>query len=56
MRFTVGFATFLLAFGLRRVNAGLGYFAVALAISAFGALVDWRWSRECATPFRSRRC
>jgi len=26
MRFTVGFATFLLAFGLRRVNAGLGYF------------------------------
>ncbi len=38
MRFTVGFATFLLAFGLRRDNAGLGYFAVALAISAFGAL------------------
>jgi hypothetical protein len=39
MRFTVGFATFLLAFGLRRVNAGLGYFAVALALSALGALV-----------------
>jgi hypothetical protein len=39
MRFSVGFATFLLAFGLRRVNAGLGYFAVALAISALGALV-----------------
>ena len=39
MRFTVGFATFLLAFGLRRENAGLGYFAFALAMSAFGALV-----------------
>jgi hypothetical protein len=39
MRFTVGFATFLLAFGLRRENAGLGYFAVALAMSAFGSLV-----------------
>jgi hypothetical protein len=38
MRFTVGFATFLLAFGLRRENAGLGYFAFALALSAFGAL------------------
>ena len=39
MRFTVGFATFLLAFGLRRENAGLGYFAVALTLSAFGALI-----------------
>jgi hypothetical protein len=39
MRFTVGFATFLLAFGLRRDNAGLGYFAFALALSAFGALI-----------------
>ena len=39
MRFTVGFATFLLAFGLRRENAGLGYFAVALTLSALGALV-----------------
>jgi hypothetical protein len=39
MRFTVGFATFLLAFGLRRENAGLGYFAFALALSALGALV-----------------
>lgn len=39
MRFTVGFATFLLAFGLRREHAGLGWFALALAISAFGALV-----------------
>jgi len=38
MRFTVGFATFLLAFGLRREHAGLGYFAFALALSAFGAL------------------
>jgi hypothetical protein len=39
MRFTVGFATFLLAFGLRRVHAGLGWFAFALAMSALGALV-----------------
>jgi hypothetical protein len=39
MRFTVGFATFLLAFGLRRAHAGLGWFAFALAISGVGALV-----------------
>ncbi|HEY5438608.1 MAG TPA: MFS transporter [Acidimicrobiales bacterium] len=39
MRFTVGFATFLLAFGLRRTNAGLGTFALALALSAFGSLI-----------------
>jgi len=39
MRFTVGFATFLLAFGLRRENAGLGYFAFALVMSAMGSLV-----------------
>ena len=39
MRFTVGFATFLLAFGLRRENAGLSWFAFALAVSALGALV-----------------
>ena len=38
MRFAVGFATFLLAFGLRRQHAGLGWFAFALAISAVGAL------------------
>jgi MFS family permease len=38
MRFTVGFATFLLAFGLRREHAGLAWFAFALAISAVGAL------------------
>ena len=38
MRFAVGFATFLLAFGLRRAHAGLGWFAVALALSAVGAL------------------
>jgi hypothetical protein len=38
MRFAVGFATFLLAFGLRRVHAGLGWFALALALSALGAL------------------
>jgi hypothetical protein len=39
MRFTVGFATFLLAFGLRREQAGLGWFAAALGISALGSLV-----------------
>ena len=38
MRFTVGFATFLLAFGLRREHASLGWFAFALAISGIGAL------------------
>jgi hypothetical protein len=39
MRFTVGFATFLLAFGLRRQHAGLSWFAFALAMSALGSLV-----------------
>ena len=38
IRFAVGFATFLLAFGLRRAHAGLGWFALALALSAVGAL------------------
>ena len=39
MRFTVGFATFLLAFGLRRLHAGLSWFALALLVSALGSLV-----------------
>lgn len=39
MRFAVGFATFLLAFGLRRQHAGLSWFALALATSALGSLV-----------------
>ena len=38
MRFVVGFATFLLAFGLRRDNAGLGWYATALALSGVGSL------------------
>ncbi len=38
MRFAVGFATFLLAFGLRRAHAGLWWFALALTLSAFGSL------------------
>jgi hypothetical protein len=38
MRFAVGFATFLLAFGLRRAHAGLWWFALALGLSAVGAL------------------
>jgi len=38
MRFAVGFATFLLAFGLRRESAGLGWYAFALGISGIGAL------------------
>ena len=38
MRFAVGFATFLLAFGLRREHAALGYFALALLLSGVGAL------------------
>ena len=39
MRFTAGFATFLLAFGLRRASAGLGWYALALGLSGVGALV-----------------
>jgi MFS family permease len=39
MRFVVGFATFLLAFGLRRGNVGLGWYATALALSGMGSLV-----------------
>jgi hypothetical protein len=39
VRFTVGFATFLLAFGLRREHASLGWFALALTLSALGSLV-----------------
>jgi hypothetical protein len=39
MRFAAGFATFLLAFGLRRESAGLGWYAVALTLSAGGSLV-----------------
>ena len=39
MRFAAGFATFLLAFGLRRESAGLGWYAVALTLSAAGALL-----------------
>lgn len=38
MRFAVGFATFLLAFDLRRQHAGLGWYALALVISGVGAL------------------
>jgi hypothetical protein len=38
MRFAVGFATFLLAFGLRRAHAGLWWFALTLILSAFGSL------------------
>ena len=39
MRFAVGFATFLLAFGLRRAGAGLGWYAGALGLSAMGSLI-----------------
>ena len=39
MRFTVGFATFLLAFGLRRQGAGLSWYGLALALSAAGSLI-----------------
>ncbi len=39
MRFAAGFATFLLAFGLRRESAGLGWYAVALTLSAGGSLL-----------------
>jgi len=39
MRFGVGFASFLLAFGLRRHHAGLEWFAYALSASALGSLL-----------------
>jgi hypothetical protein len=39
MRFSAGFAIFLLAFGLRRESAGLGWYAFALLLSAGGSLV-----------------
>jgi MFS family permease len=38
-RFANGFATFMLAFGLRRLHAGLGWFAAGLSASGIGALV-----------------
>ena len=38
MRFAAGFATFLLAFGLRRESAGLGWYAFALGLSGIGSL------------------
>jgi MFS family permease len=39
MRFSAGFAIFLLAFRLRRESAGLGWYAFALLLSAGGSLV-----------------
>jgi MFS family permease len=39
MRFAAGFTIFLLAFGLRRESAGLGWYAFALLLSAAGSLV-----------------
>jgi MFS family permease len=39
MRFSAGFTIFLLAFGLRRESAGLGWYAFALLLSAGGSLV-----------------
>jgi hypothetical protein len=39
VRFSVGFTTFLLAFGLRRLHASVGWFAAALTLSAVGALI-----------------
>ncbi len=38
MRFAAGFTLFLLAFGLRRESAGLGWYAFALGLSAGGSL------------------
>lgn len=39
MRFGVGFASFLLAFGLRRDHANLGWYGAALMASALGSLL-----------------
>ncbi|MGH3733408.1 MAG: hypothetical protein ACRDVC_08560 [Acidimicrobiales bacterium] len=38
MRFAAGFTVFLLAFGLRRDSAGLGWYAFALGLSGMGSL------------------
>lgn len=38
MRFSVGFATFLMAFGLRREHAALFWYGIVLALSAVGSL------------------
>ncbi len=38
MRFAAGFVVFLLAFGLRRDSAGLGWYAFALGLSGIGSL------------------
>ncbi|HEV2428111.1 MAG TPA: hypothetical protein VGS61_07825, partial [Acidimicrobiales bacterium] len=38
MRFAVGFATFLMAFGLRRAHAALFWYGLVLALSAVGSL------------------
>ena len=39
VRFVVGFATFLLAFGLRRAHAPLTWFALALSLAGVGSLL-----------------
>lgn len=39
MRFAVGFSSFLLAFGLRRLHASLSWYALALGLSAVGSLL-----------------
>ncbi|NNN02787.1 MAG: hypothetical protein HKL87_02165 [Acidimicrobiaceae bacterium] len=39
MRFAVGFASFLVAFNLRRLHAALGWYGVALGASALGSLL-----------------
>jgi hypothetical protein len=39
MRFAVGFNSFLLAFGLRRADAGLSWYALSLSLGAAGSLL-----------------
>jgi len=39
MRFAVGFATFLMAFGLRRTHASLSWYGLGLGLSAIGSLL-----------------
>jgi MFS family permease len=39
MRFSVGFASFLVAFSLRRLHASLGWYGVVLGASALGSLL-----------------
>jgi MFS family permease len=52
MRFSAGFATFLLAFGLRRESAGLGWYAFALGLSGVGSLAGLAFVTRTRNHFK----